>query len=102
MDYIYIPVQLDEIRLINNIISDEERERLIEVSKPLLVSGAELGRMYGGADYPGNQTLSNLHASNGPVHTSCRQTAVPDRVRRSKKQFATIKRFTLFRARGGR
>tara|TARA_R100000008_G_scaffold55726_1_gene34228 strand:- start:194 stop:736 length:543 start_codon:yes stop_codon:yes gene_type:complete len=61
MDYIYIPVQLDEIILINNIISDEERERLIEVSKPLLISGAELGRMYGGADYPGNQTLSNLH-----------------------------------------
>ena len=62
MNYIYVPVQLDEIQLIDNIISDEERERLIEVSKPLLVSGAELARMSGiKIEYPGSQTLSNLH-----------------------------------------
>jgi hypothetical protein len=46
MDYIYIPVQLDEIRLINNIISDEERERLIEVSKPLLVHNPEFDYLH--------------------------------------------------------
>ena len=62
MNYIYVPVQLDEIQLIDNIISDEERERLIEVSKPLLVSGAEMARMSGiKIEYPGSQTLSNLH-----------------------------------------
>ena len=45
--------------LIKNILSDNEREKLIKDCKPYLLDGKELSQKYGGS-YPGQQTEANL------------------------------------------
>tara|TARA_Y100001938_G_C7831863_1_gene301777 strand:+ start:73 stop:552 length:480 start_codon:yes stop_codon:yes gene_type:complete len=50
------------IYLIKNILTDNEREKLIKDCKPYLLDGKELSEKYGGSNYPGKQTEANLHS----------------------------------------
>ena len=54
--------RLEDIHLFSNILSEKERKRLIEVTKPLLLEGSKLAEIYGHCvGYPGKQTNSNIH-----------------------------------------
>ena len=52
---------MDNIHIIENVLTDDERKKLIEDSIPLLLSSEEMGEIHKGRRYPGKQTFADLH-----------------------------------------
>ena len=47
---------------IHNVLSNQERKKLIKDIQPFLMDGEQLGKYYNNPDgYPGKQTISHLH-----------------------------------------